>query len=147
MKIFRTNVSFGRIQVNGKTYSSVDEMPPDVRQQYEQAMQSMMVDRDGNGVPDILEHPKSIGGVTSVGSKHFQQISVNGKTYDRLEDVPQEFRDVISRAIARQATTPAQVRTPMMLPTQSSSLGKWIILIAALLAAGAMGWLLRGGMH
>ena len=57
MEIFRASFSTGRIKVNGKTYKSVDEMPPDVRRQYEQAMQTMMADRDRNGVPDILEHP------------------------------------------------------------------------------------------
>ena len=42
------------ITVNGRTYASVDEMPPDVRRQYEQVM-SLMADRNNNGVPDILE--------------------------------------------------------------------------------------------
>ena len=42
------------ITVNGQTYNSVDEMPPDVRRQYEQVM-SLMADRNNNGVPDIME--------------------------------------------------------------------------------------------
>lgn len=42
------------ITVNGKTYHSVDEMPPDVRAQYER-MQSMLVDKNNNGIPDIAE--------------------------------------------------------------------------------------------
>jgi len=42
------------ITVNGQTYTSVDEMPPDVRRQYEQVM-SLMADRNQDGVPDILE--------------------------------------------------------------------------------------------
>ena len=42
------------ITVNGQTYSSVDEMPPEVRRQYEQVM-SLMADRNNDGVPDILE--------------------------------------------------------------------------------------------
>lgn len=42
------------ITVNGKTYHSVDEMPPDVRAQYER-MQGMLVDRNNNGIPDIAE--------------------------------------------------------------------------------------------
>jgi hypothetical protein len=148
MKIFRASFSTGRIKVNGKTYKSVDEMPPDVRRQYEQAMQTMMADRDRNGVPDILEHPSSSTGVASVGTKQFDQISVNGKTYNRLEDVPQEFREAIQRAIASKTAMPARVPTPMvMMQENSSSIGRWIMLVAALLTAGAIGWLLRAGMY
>jgi hypothetical protein len=46
--------SRAQITVNGKTYSSIDEMPPDVRKQYARAM-SLLADKDGNGVPDIME--------------------------------------------------------------------------------------------
>ena len=43
---------------------------------------------------------------------------------------------------------PARVPTPMvMMQENSSSIGKWIMLVAALLTAGAIGWLLRAGMH
>jgi hypothetical protein len=148
MEIFRANFSTGRITVNGKTYKSVDEMPPDIRREYEQTMQKMMADRDRNGVPDILEHPSSNTGVASFGTKQLDQISVNGKTYNRLEDVPQEFREAIQRAMTSNTATPPRVPTPMvMMQTDGSSIGKWIILIAALLTAGAIGWLLRGGMH
>jgi hypothetical protein len=52
MAIFKK--SFMTITVNGRTYSSVDEMPPDVREQYEKAM-SLLADRNGNGIPDVLE--------------------------------------------------------------------------------------------
>jgi len=41
------------IVANGQAYSSVEEMPADVRQQYEQAMGKF--DADRNGVPDVLE--------------------------------------------------------------------------------------------
>ena len=153
MKIFRTSVSLGRITVNGKTYSNVDEMPPDVRRQYEQGMRSMMADRDGDGVPDILEHPRSSGSTASVSVNKFQHITVNGKSYERLEDVPAEFRDVIAKALNNpklSSTSAPPSRTQIRLPgiqSGSSSIGKWIILIAALLTAGGIGWLLRGGMH
>jgi len=42
-----------RIIVNGQEYSSVDEMPADVRETYEQMMAKF--DADRNGVPDMLE--------------------------------------------------------------------------------------------
>ena len=49
-----TTKTFTRITVNGKTYSSVEEMPPEIRQQYEKAM-SMLADKNHNGIPDVLE--------------------------------------------------------------------------------------------
>jgi hypothetical protein len=42
------------IVINGKTYNSVDEMPEDVRKQYEGAMSSLK-DDNRNQIPDALE--------------------------------------------------------------------------------------------
>jgi hypothetical protein len=39
--------------VDGKSYASLEEMPPEVRKQYEQLIQH--VDANRNGVPDMLE--------------------------------------------------------------------------------------------
>jgi hypothetical protein len=39
--------------VDGKTYNSVDDLPPDARARYEQAMGTM--DKNRNGMPDFLE--------------------------------------------------------------------------------------------
>jgi hypothetical protein len=39
--------------VDGQTYNSMDELPPEARAKYEQAMGSM--DKNRNGVPDFLE--------------------------------------------------------------------------------------------
>ena len=41
------------ISVNGETYHGVDEMPPDVRAAYEQAMAAL--DRNRDGIPDVLQ--------------------------------------------------------------------------------------------
>ena len=46
-------ISSTKIIVDGKTYNSVDELPPDVRAKYEQAMGAL--DANRNGVPDVLE--------------------------------------------------------------------------------------------
>jgi hypothetical protein len=40
--------------VDGKTYSSLDELPAEARQKYEQELGRF--DADRNGVPDLLEH-------------------------------------------------------------------------------------------
>jgi hypothetical protein len=42
------------ITFDGKTYRSIDDMPPNVRRSYEDVAE-MMADRDGDGVPDMLE--------------------------------------------------------------------------------------------
>lgn len=42
-----------KIVVDGNTYNGVDELPPDARAKYEQAMGSM--DNNRNGMPDFLE--------------------------------------------------------------------------------------------
>ncbi len=39
---------------NGKTYNSLEEMPANERQTYEQ-IANMLVDKNGNGIPDFLE--------------------------------------------------------------------------------------------
>jgi hypothetical protein len=47
-----------KIIFNGKEYSSVDEMPPEARQAFEQAMSALsnvLGDRNQNGIPDIVE--------------------------------------------------------------------------------------------
>ena len=47
--------TFTRITINGVTYNRVEEMPPDVRKQYEQTLGRLMEDRNQNGVPDLFE--------------------------------------------------------------------------------------------
>ena len=49
-----TNVRFVH---DGKTYNSLEEMPPEVRAKYATAMHQ--VDKDDNGVPDFLEGTSS----------------------------------------------------------------------------------------
>src|SRR5512140_2485160 len=52
----RVNVKFStkvRFAYNGKTYDSPDQMPRDVREKYDKAMEQ--IDKDRNGLPDILE--------------------------------------------------------------------------------------------
>jgi hypothetical protein len=51
-----------RVVFNGKEYSSPEEMPPEIRQAYDQAMATVLADADDDGVPDIFED----GGNSSV---------------------------------------------------------------------------------
>ena len=46
-------MSSTRIIADGKAYNGLDELPPEIRAKYEQAMSSM--DANRNGVPDFME--------------------------------------------------------------------------------------------
>lgn len=57
-KLFGTKVNVKlstkmRFVHDGKTYESLDELPPELRATYQAVMQQ--VDKDGNGTPDFLE--------------------------------------------------------------------------------------------
>lgn len=50
--------SGSRIVMGDNVYSSVDQLPPDARMKFDQAMAklgALGLDRDGNGIPDVLE--------------------------------------------------------------------------------------------
>lgn len=71
------------ILFNGKTYRSLEDMPPGVRQAYESVMQ-VLADKNQNGLPDLFE-----------GALRTQHTSLvyNGQSYERLEDLPPEARE------------------------------------------------------
>jgi hypothetical protein len=102
----------GKITVNGREYGSIEEMPPDVREQYRRAM-SLLADRDGNGVPDVLDGGKvNISSATGEGAvtsfvRTTERYVINGHEYDRLEDIPAEMRDVLRRSGAAPGSRPA----------------------------------------
>ncbi|HSL30111.1 MAG TPA: hypothetical protein VK900_12995 [Anaerolineales bacterium] len=92
------------IVIDGKTYHSVNEMPADVRQKYEQAMHSLrdannnripdafetmnlFADQDRNGAPDILDN--LVAGQAAVSS---MKIVVDGKEFNGIEHLPPEVR-------------------------------------------------------
>lgn len=89
--------------INGKTYASLDEMPPEVRQAYEQTM-GMLRDENQNGFPDILE------GITGADVSTVQttlnlpgtiQIISEGKTYTSLDEMPADARLTYDQAMAK----------------------------------------------
>jgi len=84
------------IVIDGKTYKNVDEMPEDVRRQYENAMRSL--DQNQNGVPDIFENLPSIQ-ASGINVTTATKIIVNGQTYDSLDQLPQEVRAKYEQAL------------------------------------------------
>ena len=101
------------IVIDGKTYQSVDEMPADIRQKYEQAMRSLgdsnvnripdafetmnlFGDKDGNGVPDVLENITA--GQAAVNS---MKIVIDGKEFNDIENLPPEARARYEEAMGK----------------------------------------------
>lgn len=92
------------IVIDGKTYNSVNEMPDDVRRQYDQAMSSFK-DQDGNRVADAIEQsswqadknrngiPDSIentAGAPIVASA--MKVLFDGREFNGIDELPPEAR-------------------------------------------------------
>lgn len=82
-----------RIVIDGKTYNSVNEMPPDVRAKYEKAM-NMLRDQDRDGRPDVF----NVASSTQVVSNTMKFV-VDGREYISLEDLPPEARAKYEQAM------------------------------------------------
>lgn len=99
------------IVIDGKTYTSVNEMPDDVRRQYEQAMSTfrdqngnqapaglenndMLADKNQNGIPDIVENSAGAPMIANA-----IKILVDGKEFNRIEDLPPEARAKYEKAM------------------------------------------------
>ena len=96
------------IVIDGKTYRSVDEMPEDVRRNYENAMRQMsrstsaapnpvenmdvFADKNNNGMPDAFE-----GMVANVLSA--TKIVADGKVYNSLDELPPDVRAKYEQAM------------------------------------------------
>ena len=100
------------IVIDGKSYNSVDEMPPDIRALYEEAMRNMsrdrlhnpvenldpFTDRDRDGIADgFAAMPPAQNMVGNVMNS--AQIVVNGQTYSSLEELPPEYRATYEQAM------------------------------------------------
>ena len=98
------------IVIDGKTYKSVDEMPEDVRRNYESVM-SQLGDNDRNGIPDVLENftnlsdqnkngmPDSIEGMISNVISSTTKIIANGTEYNNLDELPPDVRAKYEQAM------------------------------------------------
>ncbi len=93
----------------GKTYNSVDEMPADVRQAYEQTMSTcgamgagLLADANNNGIPDMLEN---LGATTMSVSSASSMILFEGKTYSHVNDLPPDAKAKYEAAMAIRVLT------------------------------------------
>ena len=102
----------------------------------EDPLGSFFVDRDGNGVPDVLDgmlkHPGA--SFTHQSTTHYV---VNGVRYDRMEDVPEEMKALLRRTqgLLDEPVGLAPAPAPQLRTSPSSHL--WVVLaVAAAFVAG-----------
>src|SRR5204862_5216222 len=69
-----------RIVFNGHEYSSIEEMPDDVRRAFQDKLALLTKDADHDGVPDVLQR-KDIGAEGLA-------IAINGHTIANIHDLP-----------------------------------------------------------
>lgn len=81
---------------NGKSYNSLEEMPPNEKDAYEQMME-IFVDANGNGVPDFLEGDI----VQNVLRQYSTKVVVENKTIHGLGDLPPEMQQNVQVAFKR----------------------------------------------
>lgn len=100
------------IVIDGKSYNSVDEMPPDIRALYEEAMRNVsrdrlhnpvenldpFTDRDGDGIADGFAAMPSAQNMAG-NVMNSAQIVVNGQTYNSLAELPPEYRATYEQAM------------------------------------------------
>lgn len=86
------------ISFNGKTYNSIEEMPAKERQIYSQIAE-MLVDKDGNGIPDFLEGDV----VKNVVNVFKKSVDVNGQSYSDIDQLPPDVRVKIQGAFEKMA--------------------------------------------
>lgn len=84
------------IVIDGKTYRSVDEMPEDVRKNYENAMRGL--DHNQNGMPDAFEGSAAFQSATA-NEINASKIIVNGQVFDGLDQLPPEVRAKYEQAM------------------------------------------------
>ena len=94
-----------RIIYNGVEYASVEEMPPDVRFAYEQAM-VRFADENRDGIPDVVQK----GSTSEIRVESRTRYVVNGQEYGSLDEMPANIRQTIERLGDREGLAPPPSR-------------------------------------
>lgn len=99
-----------KITVNGVTYDSVADMPPDVWRMYHETMAKLpaLSDKDGDGIPDVVQGE---GLVVRHGTTVRRKLVVNGETYEDPADMPPSVRAVYEQAMRAMAAGGPGVET------------------------------------
>jgi len=109
------------IVIDGKTYKSQDEMPPNIRRLYEETMRNMdknqngvpivfestnpLADKNQDGIPDVFNNMASMS--SSFGSVvSSTKIIVNGQEYEGLDQLPPEIRAKYQQVMEKFSNNP-----------------------------------------
>ena len=110
------------IVIDGKTYKSVDEMPDDVRKNYESAVRNF--DNNQNGTPDVFEGVDSFQSATA-NVINTTKIVVYGQVFDSLDQLPPDVRAKYEQAMgamdANKNGIPDFVEGIFMTPNQANN--------------------------
>src|SRR5438309_7098663 len=87
-----------KIVFNGEEYDSVDAMPPDVRKEYDVALETLRKS-GGEEILSVLQRDMGVSGTHIKAT--FREIVVNGKKYDSVDAMPPGVRRTYERALAR----------------------------------------------
>ena len=96
-----------KIVFNGKEYDSVDAMPPDVRKEYEVALETLRKS-GGEEILSVLQRDMGVSGTHIKATYH--EIVVDGKKYDSVGAMPPDVRRNYEQAMARVAPSGTAVR-------------------------------------
>jgi hypothetical protein len=87
-----------KFTVNGKTYETLESMPPDVKRLYAEVLARggpSLADRDGNGIPDVLEGKGGSIARATVDCR----IVVNGRRYGSVDEMSADDRRLYENAL------------------------------------------------
>jgi hypothetical protein len=90
-----------KIVFNGAEYDSVETMPPDVRAQYNEVLESLKK-TGGDEVLSALQRVSSgTGGLSETIVTTHREIVVNGKKYGSVGEMPPDVRHRYEKALAK----------------------------------------------
>jgi len=95
-----------RITINGQHYESPDEMPPDVRRQYEEALRLIgpaLAGAKGSDTTRVIAGPSDHGTKSNIVIR--KTIVVNNRTYKNADEMPPEVRRFVENGLQATGTT------------------------------------------
>ena len=100
-----------KIVFNGQEYDSVDAMPPDVRKEYDVALETLRKS-GGEEILSVLQRDMGVSGTHIKAT--FREIVVNGKKYDSVDAMPPDVRRAYEQAMARVSPSGTTERPPVV---------------------------------
>jgi hypothetical protein len=89
------------IVVNGKSYSNIDDMPPEIRKIYQETM-GIFADKDGNGIPDLVEGKSETNiNIIPVHAGEATIINADGRIYTNISELPPEAQEKYKLAMGK----------------------------------------------